>query len=251
MSQGLDLQNAQPQSGGQTLSVVQELSRDNGHPAIAIDSTFAAGIIQDSMFVYPSAALASHRSNASEIFIRALDIIGSVTILLLAAPEMVVIALLIRIFCGGPSLYKQKRVGKNGKIFTLYKFRTMVNGAEEHTGPVWATEDDSRVTPIGSILRKTRLDEFPQLFNVLRGEMSLVGPRPERPYFVNQHKALQGIRLTVKPGLTGLAQVRSFYNLKPDHKLRYDYLYIQRRCLLLNIYILLRTIPVILSKKGW
>jgi len=119
----------------------------------------------------------------------------------------------------------------------------MVNGTEEHTGPVWATEDDSRVKPVGSVLRKTRLDELPQLFNVLRGDMSLVGPRPEPPYFVSQHKALQGIRLTVKPGLTGLAQVRSSYDLKPEHDLKYDYLYIQKRSLLSNLYILLQTIP--------
>lgn len=251
MSQGLDLQKATPKSGGQTLSAVQTLNSDNGHSAIAIDSTFAAGIIQHSTFLYPSAASVSESPNASEILIRALDVVGSVTILFLAAPVVLVIALLIRIVCGGPTLYKQKRVGKNGKIFTLYKFRTMVNGAEEHTGPIWAAEDDSRVTPIGSVLRKTRLDEIPQLFNVLGGDMSLVGPRPERPYFVSQHKALQGIRLTVKPGLTGLAQVRSFYNLKPDHKLKYDYLYIRRRSLLLNVSILLQTIPVIFSKKGW
>lgn len=251
MSQGLDLQKATPKSGGQALSAVQTLNSDNGHSAIAIDSTFAAGIIQDSTFLYPSAASVSESPNASEILIRALDVVGSVTILFLAAPAMLVIVLLIRIVCGGPTLYKQKRVGKNGKIFTLYKFRTMVNGAEEHTGPIWATEDDSRVTPIGSVLRKTRLDELPQLFNVLGGDMSLVGPRPERPYFVSQHKALQGIRLTVKPGLTGLAQVRSYYNLKPDHKLKYDYLYIRRRSLLLNLSILLQTIPVIFSKKGW
>ena len=164
---------------------------------------------------------------------------------------MVAVALLIRMRCGTPVLYKQKRVCKRGEIFTLYKFRTMVIGAEEHTGPVLAAKDDSRVTPIGSIFRKTRFDELPQLFNVLRGDMSLVGPRPERPYFISQHKTLQGIRLTVKPGLTGLAQVRSFYNLKPEHKLKYDYLYIQRRSLLLNVSILLQTVPVIFSRKGW
>ena len=251
MSQGLDLQNAAPKSGEETLSAVQTLNSGNGHSAIAIDSTLAAGIIQDSTFLYPPAASVSESPNASEILIRALDVVGSATILFFAAPVMLLIALLIRIVCGGPTLYKQKRVGKNGKIFTLYKFRTMVNGAEEHTGPIWATEDDSRVTPIGSVLRKTRLDELPQLFNVFGGDMSLVGPRPERPYFVSQHKALQGIRLTVKLGLTGLAQVRSYYNLKPDHKLKYDYLYIRRRSLLLNVSILLQTIPVIFSKKGW
>jgi lipopolysaccharide/colanic/teichoic acid biosynthesis glycosyltransferase len=96
-----------------------------------------------------------------------------------------------------------------------------------------------------------RLDELPQLVNVLKGDMSLVGPRPERPFFVERHKALQGVRLAVKPGITGLAQVRSYYDLKPEHKLRYDYLYIQRRSLILNIYILLQTIPVIFTKRGW
>jgi lipopolysaccharide/colanic/teichoic acid biosynthesis glycosyltransferase len=251
MSQGLDVEQGTRKWGGQTVSVVQEVSRADGHSAAAFDGTLAARIIQDSVFVYPSAALVSRRSNTREVLIRALDVVGSVTILLLAAPVVLVIALLIRIVCGGPSLYKQERVGKNGKIFTLYKFRTMVNGAEEHTGPILASQNDSRVTPIGGILRKARLDELPQLFNVLRGDMSLVGPRPERPYFVNQHKALQGIRLAVKPGVTGLAQIRSFYNLKPEHKLKYDYLYIQRRSLLLNLNILVRTIPVVLSKKGW
>jgi len=116
---------------------------------------------------------------------------------------------------------------------------------------VWAAKDDQRITPLGRILRRTRLDELPQLYNILRGDMSLVGPRPERPYFVQRHKALQGARLAVKPGLTGLAQVRSFYDLKPAHKVKYDYLYIQKRSLLLNVYILLRTIPVLFTKKGW
>jgi lipopolysaccharide/colanic/teichoic acid biosynthesis glycosyltransferase len=97
----------------------------------------------------------------------------------------------------------------------------------------------------------TRLDELPQLFNVLKGDMSLVGPRPERPHFVKLHKALRELRLTVRPGLTGLAQIRNFYDLKPRHKIKYDYLYIQQRSLLLNLYILAKTLPVIISKKGW
>jgi lipopolysaccharide/colanic/teichoic acid biosynthesis glycosyltransferase len=191
-------------------------------------------------------------SRVQEIAIRVLDIVGALGMLFITMPAMLLAAFLIKIFTPGTVVYKQKRVGKNGRIFTLYKFRTMINNAEEHIGPVLATQDDLRVTPvIGSILRKTRLDELPQLFNVLWGDMSLVGPRPERPYFVKQHKALQGIRLTVKPGLTGLAQVRSFYNLKPDHKLRYDHLYIQKRSLQLNMHILLRTIPVLFTRKGW
>ncbi len=188
---------------------------------------------------------------AAEFLIRLLDIIGSLIILVLALPVMIVAGVLIKVTSAGPVLYKQERVGQGGKPFTLYKFRTMIDNAEEHVGPVWASLDDDRVTPVGRILRRMRLDELPQLFNILRGDMSLVGPRPERPFFVERHKALQGVRLAVKPGLTGLAQVRSYYNLKPAHKVKYDYLYIQNRSLLLNISILLQTIPVLFAKKGW
>jgi lipopolysaccharide/colanic/teichoic acid biosynthesis glycosyltransferase len=187
----------------------------------------------------------------TDAVIRAFDVAGSIIMLMLAAPIMLLTAALVRITSSGPVLFNQRRVGKNGKIFILYKFRTMIDGAEKETGPVWAARDDGRVTPVGKVLRCTRLDELPQLFNVLRGDMSLVGPRPERPYFVGQHRALQGIRLTVKPGITGLAQIRAFYDLSPEHKLKYDYLYIQRRSFFLNVYILLMTIPVVLLRRGW
>lgn len=186
-----------------------------------------------------------------EALIRLLDIVGSLFILAFTLPFMVVAAAAIKLNSRGPVLYRQQRVGKGGRLFDLYKFRTMVDNAEEHVGPVLASKDDSRVTSVGRILRRTRLDELPQLYNILRGDMSLVGPRPERPFFVQRHKALQGVRLVVKPGLTGLAQVRSFYDLKPAHKVRYDYIYIQNRSFLLNLYILLQTIPVLFAKKGW
>jgi lipopolysaccharide/colanic/teichoic acid biosynthesis glycosyltransferase len=187
----------------------------------------------------------------AELLIRLLDVVGSVVIFILAIPLIVAVSLLVKLTSRGPVLYRQERVGKDGRVFTLYKFRTMVDGAERHIGPVWAAQDDDRVTPVGRFLRRTRLDELPQLYNVVCGEMSLVGPRPERPYFVARHKVLQGVRLSVKPGLTGLAQVRSVYDLKPTHKARYDHLYIQRRSLLLNVYILLLTIPVLFARKGW
>ncbi|MCU0918442.1 MAG: sugar transferase [Planctomycetes bacterium] len=174
----------------------------------------------------------------TEFLIRLLDLIGSLVILILSLPVMVASALLIKLTSSGPVFYRQERVGQGGRLFTLCKFRTMIR-------------DDDRVTPVGRILRRMRIDELPQIYNVLRGDMSLVGPRPERPFFVERHKALQGVRLVVKPGLTGLAQVRSFYDLKPAHKVRYDYLYIQNRSLFLNISILLRTIPVLFAKKGW
>ena len=126
----------------------------------------------------------------------------------------------------------------------------MIDDAENQVGPVLACENDPRVTKVGRFLRDTRLDEFPQLINVLLGQMSLVGPRPERPYFVKRHKAMMEIRLAVRPGLTGLAQVRSAYDLHPRHKIKYDYLYIQQRSLLLNFYILAKTASVMVLKKG-
>ena len=192
-----------------------------------------------------------NNNRLEEVVIRMVDILLSSFVLFIFSPFILLMALLIKLDSPGPVIYKQKRVGKDGQIFTLYKFRTMVKDAEKLTGPVWASPDDSRVTSLGRMLRKTRWDELPQLFNVLKGEMSLVGPRPERPHFVKRHKALQGMRLAVKPGLTGLAQIRSFYDLKPVHKIKYDYLYIQKRSIILNFYILLKTLPVIFLRKGW
>jgi lipopolysaccharide/colanic/teichoic acid biosynthesis glycosyltransferase len=143
-------------------------------------------------------------------------------------------------------------VGRNGVEFTLYKFRTMVADAERHTGPVLATANDPRITKIGAFLRATRLDEFPQLFNVLRGEMSLVGPRPERPHFVQQFcEQIPGyeFRLAAKPGVTGLAQVFGSYSTSPARKLSFDLRYITKYSLLMDIRILLRTIAVLLRRE--
>ena len=190
-------------------------------------------------------------SGVQEAMIRALDLVGAVGLLIVALPAILLSVVLIRLTSRGPVIYKQNRVGRKGKVFVLYKFRTMVRHAEQVWGLLPASEDDIRVTPVGRVLRRTRIDELPQLLNVLRGDMSLVGPRPENLYRVSLHKALQGARLAVRPGLTGLAQVRSFYDLKPEHKLKYDYLYIQKRSLRLNLYILAKTIPVVLKKTGW
>jgi len=190
------------------------------------------------------------RSDLDEFLIRSLDIAGSLAILLFSLPVTILTTILIKLTSKGPFLYKQKRVGKDGKVFTLYKFRTMINDAEKQLGPVLAVENDPRVTKVGRLLRNTRLDEVPQLLNVILSQMSLVGPRPERLYFVKHNKALMEIRLAVRPGLTGLAQIRNAYDLHPNHKIKYDYLYIQRRSLLLNLYILAKTIPVVFLKKG-
>jgi len=189
-------------------------------------------------------------SDYEEFLIRVLDVVGSVILLVLFSPLVAIATLLIKLTSAGPVFYKQIRVAKDGGTFELYKFKTMIDDAEKDSGPVWAAENDPRVTKIGRFLRDSRLDELPQLINVIKGDMSLVGPRPERPHFVKLHKPLRQIRLAVKPGLTGFAQIRSLYGLHPKHKARYDYLYIQKRSFLLNLYILAMTIPVMFSRKG-
>jgi lipopolysaccharide/colanic/teichoic acid biosynthesis glycosyltransferase len=196
------------------------------------------------------ATFVGRKHDPEEFLIRSLDVLGSLAILVLSLPLTILAAVLIKLTSKGPVIYKQQRVGKDGKVFTLYKFRTMVYDAEKQLGPVLASGNDPRVTKVGRFMRDARLDEIPQLLNVILGQMSLVGPRPERPYFVKRHKALMEIRLAVRPGLTGLAQVQNAYDLHPNHKIKYDYLYIQRRSLLLNFCILAKTIPVMLLKKG-
>jgi exopolysaccharide biosynthesis polyprenyl glycosylphosphotransferase len=207
-------------------------------------------IVNGNGSIHSLATFVGRKQDTEEFLIRSLDVIGSLVILVFSLPVIILAAILVKLTSKGTILYKQQRVGKDGKLFTLYKFRTMIKDAEQQLGPVWAAENDPRVTKVGRFLRDTRLDEIPQLLNVILGQMSLVGPRPERPYFVKRHKALMEIRLAVRPGLTGLAQVRNAYDLHPKHKIKYDYLYIQRRSLPLNLYILAKTIPVMLSKKG-
>jgi exopolysaccharide biosynthesis polyprenyl glycosylphosphotransferase len=187
---------------------------------------------------------------------RAFDIIFSLGVLLLFLPLWLLVALAIKMASRGPVLFKQRRIGKRAKEFTLYKFRSMIEDAEKDTGPVWAEKDDKRVTKIGWILRRTRLDEIPQLLNVLRGEMSLVGPRPERPYFVGQlmqEIPLYSRRLNVKPGITGWAQTKHTYDASFDdvrEKVKYDLYYIENMSLTLDLKILARTILVTLTGSG-
>lgn len=183
---------------------------------------------------------------------RAMDIVGSVVLLTLSVPVMAATAILIRLSSPGKALFAQRRVGRDGCEFHVYKFRTMVADAERHTGPVLAMANDPRITSIGAFLRATRLDEFPQLFNVLRGEMSLVGPRPERPHFVQQFREqIPGyeFRLAVKPGVTGLAQVFGRYSTTAERKLRFDLTYITKYSLLMDIRLLLSTIAVLLRRE--
>ncbi len=185
-----------------------------------------------------------------------LDRIFAGILLVLLSPLLGIIALLILIDSPGPVLYWQKRVGKDGRVFNLCKFRTMIPDAEKETGAVLAKENDPRITRVGRILRKTRLDELPQFWNVLKGEMSLVGPRPERPEFVERWKKLipyYEVRLLVKPGITGWAQVRGRYDEGPEtvwEKLEYDLYYLRHLSLSFDFEILARTALVMLLGKG-
>lgn len=182
---------------------------------------------------------------------RCLDIFTSTVCFIILLPLMLLIALLIKIDSPGPVFYLQERVGKNNKQFMLYKFRTMINDAEKHSGPVLALEKDSRITKIGRFLRAARLDELPQLINVIKGDMSIVGPRPERPYFVKQYEKQlpeYSYRHLINPGITGLAQVAGRYSTSFDDKLRYDLYYIENTSFFFDVKIILQTIKVLLIK---
>ncbi|MBS4027443.1 MAG: undecaprenyl-phosphate glucose phosphotransferase [Ignavibacteriales bacterium] len=187
---------------------------------------------------------------------RLLDICFSLFSLIFILPLWIIVAILIKVTSKGTILYSQERVGKDGKHFRIYKFRTMYDDAEKQSGPVWAGKDDPRITKIGNILRKTRIDEIPQLINVLDGDMSLVGPRPERPYFVEQLSRdipLYSRRLKVRPGITGWAQVKHKYDESIEDvkkKVEYDLYYIENMSLRLDIKILLKTVSVVLLGKG-
>jgi sugar transferase (PEP-CTERM system associated) len=189
-------------------------------------------------------------------FKRVSEFIVAAIALVVFFPLTVLTALAIKMESSGPVLFRQERVGQNGKVFTLYKFRSMVEGAEETTGPVWAADEDERVTPLGKFLRQSRLDEIPQLINVVRGDMSFVGPRPERPYFVEElEKQIPYYvkRHAVKPGITGWAQVRYSYAASVEdakEKLQYDLYYIKNLSILLDIEVIIDTFKVVFLGKG-
>jgi len=180
----------------------------------------------------------------------------SLLLLVLFLPLFPLIALLIKLDSPGPVFFRQERVGEDGKVFTLWKFRSMRKDAERNTGPVWAKAQDSRVTRVGKYLRRTRLDEVPQLFNVLKGDMSLVGPRPERPNFVDELSKtipFYYLRHSVKPGVTGWAQINYGYGNSVEdavEKLQYDLFYIKNVSWALDLLVLLHTIKTVLVRKG-
>ena len=184
---------------------------------------------------------------------RGFDILFSVVALLLLALPMAVIAVIVKCTSKGSVFYRQERLGLNGERFDVIKFRSMVADAEKDRICWSEGEDDSRITPFGHFLRKTRLDELPQFWCILTGEMSLVGPRPEREVFYNEfERYIHGFRerLKVKPGLTGLAQVRGGYYLMPEEKIVYDVEYIKTRSLWLDVKIVFETIGIVCKREG-
>jgi len=187
---------------------------------------------------------------------RTLDLVASLVLLIVAAPVMLATAIAIFLESGGPVIFRQERVGLGGRSFNVLKFRSMVADAEKDGVPRWASTGDPRVTRVGRFIRKTRIDELPQIFNVLKGEMSFVGPRPERPYFVDQlseQVPFYGARHTVKPGVTGWAQVRYSYGATVEdavRKLQFDLYYVKNHSVYLDLLILIRTVRVVLMGEG-
>ena len=184
---------------------------------------------------------------------RSFDLLAAGAMLLVLSPVLAVASLLVVSTSRGGPFYRQTRVGRDGTRFQLWKLRTMRRGAEVETGAVLAVPDDPRVTAIGRALRSARIDEIPQLWNVVQGDMSLVGPRPERPEFAERFaRTISGytLRNAARPGLTGLAQVSGEYSTEPDIKLRYDLAYLNNWSIGLDLAILLRTLPVILTRRG-
>jgi sugar transferase (PEP-CTERM system associated) len=209
--------------------------------------------LRPSWLIFSEGFSKSRLQNLSKRF---LDIVLAVIALILALPLMLLVAIAVRLTSRGPVLYAQQRVGVEGRVFVLKKFRSMRADAERETGAVWAQANDSRVTPIGGFLLRTRLDELPQLWNILCGHMSFVGPRPERPEFVSdltREIPYYGQRHTVRPGLTGWAQVRYTYGASVEdamQKLQYDLFYIKNRSLALDLFILAKTVKTVLTARG-
>ena len=187
---------------------------------------------------------------------RLFDVLASLGLLVLSMPLMLLAALAIALESGGPLFYRQERVGLGGKIFTIFKFRSMVQNAEKDGTPQWAQAGDARVTTVGNIIRKLRIDELPQIINVLRGDMSFVGPRPERPFFVDQlieQVPYYAARHSIKPGITGWAQVRYPYGASLEdaiEKLQFDLYYVKNHTLFLDLLIMFQTAQVVLFGKG-
>lgn len=187
-----------------------------------------------------------------DLYQRIMDLVLSIIGLVIGLPLIAIFGILVKIEDKGPITYKQERLGKCGRRFYIYKLRSMRTDAEKF-GAQWAEKDDPRITKVGKFIRKTRIDEIPQLFNILKGDMGLIGPRPERPNFTVQfNEEIPGFinRLAIKPGLTGWAQVNGGYEITPEEKLKEDIYYIKNRSILLDFKILFKTVKVVLTGDG-
>jgi sugar transferase (PEP-CTERM system associated) len=218
-----------------------------------IDGKIAVDELHPSWLIFSE----GFRLKSSMIFgRRVMSLLISAVLLVLVLPLLPVIALLIRLTSPGPVLYKQERVGRNGKTFYCYKFRTMRADAEADTGPTWAGDDDPRITKIGHALRSTRLDEIPQLWNVFKGDMGFVGPRPERPEFVewlSREIPYYNLRHMVRPGITGWAQISYQYGASLEEskeKLQYDLYYMKNISMAFDLYIIFLTVKTVLFGRG-
>ncbi|MGB9130385.1 MAG: TIGR03013 family XrtA/PEP-CTERM system glycosyltransferase [Thiobacillus sp.] len=231
--------------GIRILELSSFFERENGH--LQIDSMNASWMILAEGF---------HQGIVRDTVKRLFDLLVSAAMLVVCLPIMALAALAIKLESSGPVLYRQERVGQGCRTFTILKFRSMCVDAEKDGKPRWAGQNDSRVTLTGRFIRRTRIDELPQIFNVFFGDMSFVGPRPERPYFVQdltQKIPYYGVRHTVKPGITGWAQVRYAYGATDEdamHKLQYDLYYVKNHSLFLDLMILFQTAQVVLWGKG-
>lgn len=217
------------------------------HSEVPLESLKASWLVYGSGFV---------QGRVRRALKRAFDIVTSAVLLVLLSPVMLISAILIKLESHGPVLYRQERVGLGGESFQCLKLRSMRNDAERDGVARWASKNDSRVTRVGKFIRKTRIDELPQLISVLRGEMSMVGPRPERPSFVSELKKqvpFYDLRHTVKPGVTGWAQVRYAYGASVEdskRKHQFDLYYIKNNSLMLDLAVLIETVSVVLFREG-
>lgn len=192
-------------------------------------------------------------NNPGYLFVkRAFDIVASAAALVVLFIPMVIVGILVWIESPGPVIYTQERLGKDGKPFVMYKFRSMYLDSEKN-GPQWASKNDSRCTRTGKFIRVFHIDELPQLLNVLKGEMSVVGPRPEREYFYQEFEKIVPdfrVRTMVKPGLTGFSQTNGCYDLSPEERHMYDTAYMEQRSLWVDFVCIMKTFVVIVNRKG-
>ncbi|MEE1117819.1 exopolysaccharide biosynthesis polyprenyl glycosylphosphotransferase, partial [Methanosphaera sp.] len=190
----------------------------------------------------------------NSIFKRLFDVIFVVITSVIISPLLLLVAILVKVTSPGPIIYKQERVGEDGKIFMIYKFRSMSSENEYIDDKVWTKKDDPRITSIGKIIRKYSIDELPQFYNIFKGDMSLIGPRPERPYFVNKFKESVPkymIKHHVKPGMTGWAQINGYRgNTSIVKRIEYDIYYVENWSFLLDMKIIIKTIPTLINDKN-